>query len=653
MPFRADILRDDHERRERRAWIITAVAATLILLTGLIAGVFWRWAFHDLPALPEDPETFWSIRREASTTLLDRNGDVLDVRGPLYASSITLDDLPPHVINAFIAIEDRRFYEHEGVDYRSAGRAVLANLRAGATVQGGSTLTMQLVKNLILTPERSLRRKIQEMRLALALERQLSKTQILELYLNRVYLGAGAYGVEAASRRYFGRSAEQLTLSEAALLAALPKAPSRLDPTTNIEAARERAAQVLQAMTEAGFITESERDAALAAPAQLQPAAEQTLREGALYGYIFDEALARAEALIDTRPADLVIQTTIDPALQGMAHRALNARLDEEGERENAGQAALVALANDGSIRAMVGGRDYAQSQFNRAVQAYRQPGSAFKPIVYAAAFEAGLSPFTAFYDEPVDLEGWSPRNFGGSYRGRVTLQEALRRSINTVAAQVGVEIGPAAVVDMAHRLGIETELPPLPALSLGAVEVNLLELTGAYATIAADGVRHRPFLILAVTDSRGRMLYERLETEATGERAIEAGIAQTVSTLMQDVVLAGTGQNARLSDRPVAGKTGTSQDSRDAWFVGFSADYTAGVWVGNDDDTPTRDVTGGALPARIWRDFMTLAHADLPARLLSAPAPRERTEREERLAAFYSSLSSAFAEEAGGTAEP
>lgn len=653
MPFRADILRDDHERRERRAWIITAVAATLILLTGLIAGVFWRWAFHDLPALPEDPETFWSIRREASTTLLDRNGDVLDVRGPLYASSITLDDLPPHVINAFIAIEDRRFYEHEGVDYRSAGRAVLANLRAGATVQGGSTLTMQLVKNLILTPERSLRRKIQEMRLALALERQLSKTQILELYLNRVYLGAGAYGVEAASRRYFGRSSEQLTLSEAALLAALPKAPSRLDPTTNIEAARERAAQVLQAMTEAGFITESERDAALAAPAQLQPAAEQTLREGALYGYIFDEALARTEALIDTRPADLVIQTTIDPALQGMAHRALNARLDEEGERENAGQAALVALANDGSIRAMVGGRDYAQSQFNRAVQAYRQPGSAFKPIVYAAAFEAGLSPFTAFYDEPVDLEGWSPRNFGGSYRGRVTLQEALRRSINTVAAQVGVEIGPAAVVDMAHRLGIETELPPLPALSLGAVEVNLLELTGAYATIAADGVRHRPFLILAVSDSRGRMLYERLETEATGERAIEAGIAQTVSTLMQDVVLAGTGQNARLSDRPVAGKTGTSQDSRDAWFVGFSADYTAGVWVGNDDDTPTRDVTGGALPARIWRDFMTLAHADLPARLLSAPAPRERTEREERLAAFYSSLSSAFAEEAGGTAEP
>ncbi|MEE2567339.1 transglycosylase domain-containing protein [Hyphobacterium marinum] len=653
MPFRADILRDDHRRRERRAWIITAVAATIILLAGLIAGAFWRWAFHDLPSLPEDPETFWSIRREASATLLDRNGDVLDVRGPLYASSITLDDLPPHVINAFIAIEDRRFYEHDGVDYRSAGRAVLANLRAGATVQGGSTLTMQLVKNLILSPERSLRRKIQEMRLALALERQLSKTQILELYLNRVYLGAGAYGVEAASRRYFGRSASQLTLSEAALLAALPKAPSRLDPTTNIEAARERAAQVLQAMTEAEFITAEERDAALAAPAQLQPAAEQTLRDGALYGYIFDEALAQAEALIASRPADLVIRTTIDPELQGMAHSALNARLDEEGERENAGQAALVALANDGSIRALVGGRNYADSQFNRAVHAYRQPGSAFKPIVYAAAFEAGLSPFTAFYDEPIDLEGWSPRNFGGNYRGRVTLQEALRRSINTVAAQVGVEIGPEAVVDMAHRLGIETELPPLPALSLGAVEVNLLELTGAYSTIASDGIRRRPFLILAVTDSRGRVLYERPETEGSGERAIEANIAQTVSTLMQDVVISGTGQNARLADRPVAGKTGTSQDSRDAWFVGFSADYTAGVWVGNDDDTPTRDVTGGGLPARIWRDFMTLAHAELPARLLSAPAPRERTEREERLAAYYSSLSSAFAAELGEAAEP
>lgn len=635
------------------AWIITIVTAAAILLAGLAGGLFWRWAFHDLPGLPEDPEAFWSIRRESSVTLLDRNGDVLDVRGPLYASSITLDGLPPHVVNAFIAIEDRRFFDHDGVDYQATARAVLANLRAGATVQGGSTLTMQLVKNLILSPERSLRRKIQEMRLALELERRLSKTQILELYLNRVYLGAGAYGVEAASRRYFGRSAMELSLAEAALLAALPKAPSRLDPTTNITAARERAAQVLDAMLDAGFISPEEHSTALAEPAQLQPAAEQTLRGDALYGYVFDEAVAQAGALLAVRPADLVIQTTIDPALQGMAHATLTARLDEEGERENAGQAALVALGPDGSIRAMVGGRDYALSQFNRVTQARRQPGSAFKPIVYAAAFEAGLTPFTAFYDEPIDLEGWSPQNFGGGYRGRVTLQEALRRSINTVAAQVGAEIGPPAIVDMAQRLGIETALPPLPALSLGAVEVNLLELTGAYSTFANDGMRHAPHLILAVTDSRGRVLYERPSDANAGTRAIPASLAQTVSTLMQDVVLAGTGQNARLPDRPVAGKTGTSQDSRDAWFVGFSADYTAGVWVGNDDDTPTRDVTGGGLPARIWRDFMTLAHADLPARLLSAPPPRERTEREERLAAFYSSLSATFAAEAGAPAEP
>ena len=648
MPFRADLLADDTRRRERRAWIITAVVAATIILAGIIGGGVWRWAFHDLPGLPDDPEAFWSIRRENSATLIDRNGEILDVRGPLYASPVTLDALPPHVVNAFIAIEDRRFYAHHGVDLQGSLRAVLTNLRAGRSVQGGSTLTMQLVKNLILTPERSLRRKVQEMRLALALERRLSKTEILELYLNRVYLGAGAYGLQAASMRYFGKDATELSLSEAALLAALPKAPSRLDPTTNLEAARARAAQVLRAMQEAGFIEQVELDAALAEPAQIQAAAEQTLRDANAYGYIFDDAVAQAEALIDQRPADLVIQVTIDPVLQELAHTAVVDRLAAEGEAENAEQAALVALAPDGSIRAIVGGRDYAQSQFNRAVQARRQPGSAFKPIVYAAAFEAGMSPFTAFYDEPIDLDGWSPGNFGGNYRGRVTLQEALRRSINTVAAQIGDEIGPEAIVDMAHRLGIETDLPPLPALSLGAVEVSPLELTAAYSTLANDGVRRTPFLILSVTDSRGRILYERPDPAPVGERAIEADVAQTVSTLMQDVVLAGTGQNARLPDRPVAGKTGTSQDSRDAWFVGFSADYTVGVWVGNDDDTPTRNVTGGGLPARLWRDFMLAAHEDLPARLLSAPPPRDRTEREERLAAFYSSLSGAFAAEVG-----
>ena len=647
-PYRADILKDTADRQNRRAWIITIALAVMLIGGGIATGAGWRWAFSDLPALPEDLEAFWSVRREASTTLLDRDGNVLDVRGPLYASPVAIDTLPSHVVNAFIAIEDRRFYEHGGVDIQGSARAVLANLRAGRSVQGGSTLTMQLVKNLVLTPERSLRRKIQEMRLAMQLEERLTKVEILELYLNRVYLGAGAYGLEAAAQRYFGKSATDLTIAEAALLAALPKAPSRLDPTNNIDAARARAQRVLAAMLDAEFITPEQHDEAIIAPASLQPAAEQTLRDASVYGYIFDHALARAEDLLSERPADLVIQTTIDPELQEMAHGALTARLDAEGEQENAEQAALVSLAPDGSIRAIVGGRDYSQSQFNRAVQAYRQPGSAFKPIVFLAAFELGLSPFTAFYDEPIDLDGWSPGNFGGGYRGRVTLQEALRRSINTVAAQVGDEIGAEAVVDMAQRLGIETDLPPLPALSLGAVEVNLLELTGAYATIANDGIRRTPYLVERITDSRGRVLFEH--TSETDEQVVEAETAQTLSTLLQDVVIAGTGRAARLTDRPVAGKTGTSQDSRDAWFVGYSADYTTGVWIGNDDDTPTRDVTGGGLPARLWQDFMTLAHAELPARLLSAPAPRERTEREERLAAFYSSLSSAFADEIGTT---
>jgi penicillin-binding protein 1A len=553
--------------------------------------------------------------------------------------------LPNHVAQAFIAIEDRRFYEHSGVDVWGAMRAVLANLRAGTTVQGGSTITMQLVKNLVLTPERSLRRKIQEMRLAILLERELSKDEILQLYLNRIYFGAGAYGIEAAARRYFDTTAAELTLAEAAMLAALPKAPSRLDPTSNLAAAQSRAAIVLDAMLEAGFITEAERAAAQADPASPIQRQPEELRDPVVFGHVFDLAVAEAQARIGELPSDVILQVTIDPGLQEIAHNSLNARMDAESEAENAGEAALVALSPDGQVRAMIGGRDYLASQFNRAAQARRQPGSAFKPIVFLAALEQGASPFSVYYDEPIDLEGWQPRNFGGTYRGRVSMREALRRSINTVAAQIGDDVGPDAIVDMAERLGIETELPPLPALALGAVEVTLLEMTAAYATIANSGLRRESAFLLRVSNSRGETLWEAEPGEP--ERTVEEADVLTLSTMMQDIVLNGTGTNARLADRPSAGKTGTSQSFRDAWFIGFTADYIAGVWVGNDDDTPTRDVTGGGLPARIWRDFMIAAHADLPARLLAAPAPRERSPHEERLAAFYAELTNAFEAEA------
>ena len=644
-PFRADLLTEKRQRRERLYWTVTLVLAILVIGGGIAGGTFWRWAFADMPELPANLETLWDVRRDESVTLLDRDGEIIDIRGPLYGAPARIDDLPDHVTQAFIAIEDRRFYEHSGVDIWGAARAVFTNLREGATVQGGSTITMQLVKNLVLTPERSMRRKIQEMRLALQLERRLSKDEILQLYLNRIYFGASAYGIEAAARRYFDKPASELTLAEAAMLAALPKAPSRLDPTSNLSAAQARAAIVLEAMEAAGFITAEQRADAESNPASPIIPEPEELRDPAVFGHVFDLAIQEAERVLGELPSDAILQVTIDPDLQETAQRTLTARMEEEAERENAGEAALVVLAPDGEVRAMIGGRDYVRSQFNRAAQARRQPGSAFKPIVFLAALEDGASPFSIYYDEPVDLEGWQPRNFGGNYRGRVSMQEALRRSINTVAAQIGSEVGPEALVDMAHRLGIETDLPPLPALALGAVEVNLLELTSAYSTIANSGMRHEPVFLTRITNSRGETLWEHPDIEA--ERVVEEADALTLSTMLQDVVLNGTGANARLPDRPAAGKTGTSQAFRDAWFIGYTADYVAGVWVGNDDDTPTNDVTGGGLPARIWRDFMTAAHADLPARLLAAPAPRERSEHEEWLAAFYSELANAFEAEA------
>ena len=647
--FRADLLEEKRRKRERLAWGVTAGFAAIVIIAGILGGLFWRWAFSDMPALPENLSVLADTRRENSITLLDMNGAVIDVRGPLYGAPVELDDLPDHVLQAFIAIEDRRFYDHSGVDLRGTARAVFTNLRAGATIQGGSTITMQLVKNLVLTPQRSMRRKIQEMRLAWQLERRLSKDEILQLYLNRIYFGARAYGIEAAARRYFQKSAAELTRAEAAMLAALPKAPSRLDPTSNLSAARERAAIVLAAMEDAGFITAGERAIAEANPATPIEPEPETYRDPAIFGFIFDYAVQRAETELGMLPADVIIQVTIDPALQEAAHRSLTTRMDEESEAQGAGEAALLAMTPAGSVRAMVGGRDYRASQYNRAAQARRQPGSAFKPIVYLAAIEEGASPFSIYYDEPIDLEGWQPQNFGGTYRGRVTLQEALRRSINTVSAQIIDEIGPETVVDMAGRLGIETELPALPALSLGAVEVTLLELTAAYSTIANSGERHPAWLLERVTNSRGDILWEHVPSEP--EQVVEAADALTLSTMMQDIILSGTGMAARLPDRPTAGKTGTSQSFRDAWFLGYSADYVAGVWVGNDDDTPANNVTGGGLPARIWRDFMIAAHDGLPARQLAAPAPRERSAHEEELAAFYSELLNAF--EAEATAIP
>lgn len=640
-PFRADHMME-RDRRERRNKLIALSALASIVIVGLIGtSLFWNWAFHDLPDAPTSASQLWTTRREPSVTVQDIQGNVLDIRGPLYARAIALDSLPDHVPQAFLAIEDQRFYEHDGVDHRGVLRALWVNFRAGRSVQGGSTITMQLVKNLILSPDRLLRRKLQEMRLARALEAHLTKTEILELYLNRIYLGARAYGVEAASQRYFAKSAVELTLAEAALLAALPKAPSRLDPTVNLAAAQARAERVLAAMADAGFIDATAHAEALADPAVPTPLPESDAEPGQ-WGHVFDYAIAEAQRLVPGDIPDLVIQTTINAELNLIAQEEARRALDSAGESNGASEAAIVLLAPDGAIRAMAGGRDYTASQFNRAVQAQRQPGSAFKPIVFTAALETGLDPSSAVWDEPVDLEGWTPQNFSGRYRGLVTLQEALKRSINTVAAQIADDIGLSTIVDTGRRLGLVSPLPVLPAIALGAAEVNLLELTSAYSVFANDGLRHQPYFIQSVSNSRGDILYAH--RDIPGEQVVATEIAQDMSTMLQDVVLTGTGRRAALEDRAVAGKTGTSQSFRDAWFIGYSADYTAGVWIGNDDDSPMQDVTGGGMPAMLWQAFMARVHADLPARDLNAPAPRSRSEREERLAAFYSGLSASFA---------
>jgi len=617
--------------------------AGLAVAAGAAGHAGWRWAFHDMPALPESADALWDVRREPSVTVLADDGTVLGVRGPLYARPVTLDSLPAYVPQAFIAIEDRRFYDHAGFDRRAIARSMLVNLRAGRIVQGGSTLTMQLVKNLVLSPERTLRRKIQEVRLAVMMETLLSKQEILELYLNRVYLGEQAYGIEAAAQHYFNKPASELTLQEAAILAALPKAPTRLAPTENMQAAVERARDVLRAMLEEGYIDPVAYLTAVAIPAELAGELAEAVNP-ALYGHVFDAALAEARRRLgeDGATPDLVVTTTIDPALQAAAQGALEDVLASQGAARNADEGALVAIAPNGAVRAMIGGRDYTASQFNRATQARRQPGSAFKPIVFAAAFEARLHPHTVFVDEPLDIDGWSPRNFGGGHRGRITITDALKHSINTVAAQAGVRAGIENVAEMGARLGITTPLPPFPALALGAGETYLIDLTAAYTVFANDGMRRNPYLVSQIRNSRGDLLWAAPE-DHEGERVITVEHARWISTMLQGVVLEGTGTRAQLPGHRAAGKTGTSQNSRDAWFAGYTGHLTAGVWVGNDDDTPMNAVTGGALPAEIWRRFMTAAHQDLDPVPLAAPVPRRRTQREEALAAYYSSLSARF----------
>jgi penicillin-binding protein 1A len=523
--------------------------------------------------------------------------------------------MSPYLPQAVVATEDRRFYSHFGIDLIGLFRAGVADLRAGHVVQGGSTITQQLAKNLFLTPERSFSRKIRETLLALWLERRFTKDEILDIYFNRVYLGAGAYGIDAAAHRYFGKSAKNLDLFESAVIAGLLKAPTRFSPANDRERAAARAGQVLQRMVEAGYITAADATAA----EKQGPSLAATLGNRPGTRYFADWVAEQMHDFAGTDDRDLTIRTTLDPRLQAAAEAAIGEALAKSGGRLGVGQGALVALAPDGAVQAMVGGRDYGESQFNRATQAQRQPGSSFKPFVYLAGLEAGLRPTDHFVDAPIRIGNWEPHNYLDKYIGDVSLAEALAQSINTVAVQVAQRAGPANVVAVASRLGVTSPLSPDPSIALGTNEVNLLELVSAYAPFANGGTGVIAYGITEIKDAAGKVLYRR--TGSGPGQVVAPDMVAMMDTMMEGVVGHGTGKAAALP-RPIAGKTGTTQDYRDAWFVGFTADLVAGVWFGNDDDTPMKKVTGGSLPAAAWHSFMLAATKNMPVRPLPTETP-------------------------------
>lgn len=556
-------------------------------------------------------------KRPPNIAILDENGVLLANRGDTGGAAVKIASLPPYLPKAFIAIEDRRFYAHWGIDPFGIVRALCHNFVAVGPVQGGSTLTQQLAKNLFLTQERTVSRKIQEAILALWLEHKYTKNQILELYLNRVYFGSGAYGVEAAARKYFGHGARQVTLAEAAILAGLMKAPTRLAPNRNPEDAQERAEQVIKAMVEQGFITDAMARLALAHPAQ---AIRDPNKNSA--NYAADFVMDELDGTIGAFDEDISVTTTLNAALQTLAANALEDELDRKGAAFRVGQGALVALDPNGAIKALVGGRDYSESAFNRAVSAKRQPGSAFKPFVYLAALESGLTPGTVREDAPINVKGWQPENYSRNYYGPVTLTQALALSLNTVAVRLGLEAGPRAVAKVAHRLGITSDLAINPSLALGTSEVTPLELARAYVPFANGGIGVQPQIVWKVKTVSGRLLYQR--KGASNGRVVDPAYVAMMNSMLQETVKTGTARKAELPGWQAAGKTGTSQDFRDAWFVGYTSHLIAGVWLGNDDNSPTKKASGGNLPVEIWSRFMQAAHQGVPPQPLPGGSWRE-----------------------------
>jgi penicillin-binding protein 1A len=587
----------------RRALVTTLKVGLYGFIVGLIALVVAVGvAMSSLPSYQE------LVRRNDLGQMIRvhaADGSVLVSLGPSFGEWLSYDEIPPIMKDAMVAVEDKRFRSHPGVDPIGIVRALGVRATKGRWSQGASTITQQLARNIFLTNNRTFGRKLREAILALALERRFTKDQILELYLNRVYFGGGAYGIDAASRRFFGHSAKTLSLSEAAIIAGLVKAPSNYAPSADAEAAKSRANLVLQLMRENGSITAEQAAEAQPASVQIVPAQKQNSVR-----YFTDWVLPQLDTLIDETVQPIEVWTTLDPNMQKLADGVINANTPAGA------QGGLVAIDRDGAVRAMVGGRDYVSSIYNRATQSARQPGSSFKLFVYLAALEAGHKPDDMVSADPISINGWSPRNEGHAIGGPISLRQAFAQSINTVSARLGQEVGFRTVADMAQRLGITSKIGSNPAITLGSSEVRLIDMTRAYATIANKGAAVMPYGIKRVTTAKGELLYQQQAPES--RVLVSPWVAAEMTDLMQTAVLTGTGRAAQIG-RPVAGKTGTTSSNKDGWFLGFSSGLTAGVWMGRDDNRPVPGLQGGHAPARAFADFMRVALVKRPITPLSS----------------------------------
>ncbi|HWT30364.1 MAG TPA: PBP1A family penicillin-binding protein [Propylenella sp.] len=605
-----------------RCFAETASESLTLGVAGML--VLLAFAVPAFDAISKD----WRTQTDFSVTFLDRYGNIVGKRGILQDDSVQLEDLPDHLVKAVLATEDRRFFDHFGIDVFGTFRALRENARAGGVVQGGSSITQQLAKNLFLSNERTLQRKIKEAYLALWLEVNLTKREILKLYMDRAYMGGGTFGVGAAADFYFGKSPQDLDLAESAMLAGLFKAPTKYAPHINLPAARARANEVLTNMVQAGFMTEGQ-----VVGARRRPATAVERSQIASPDYFLDWAFEEVKQHVDGREKVLVARTTIDMRLQKAAEAALESTLRESGEAYNVRQGALVSMDLDGSVRAMVGGRDYGASTFNRAVNALRQPGSSFKPYVYAVAVENGYTPESKVLDAPVSIGNWSPQNYGRSYKGRLTLRSALTQSLNTVAVRLSIEFGRQPIADMAARLGVRTPLRVTRSLALGTSELTVLDQATAYSVFANGGYRTHPRAIIDVRTPSGEVVYAAASAPPR-ERVLSEEAVVSMVDMMHSVVEHGTARRARIPGINVAGKTGTTNAYRDAWFVGFTGNFSTAVWLGNDDFAMTKRLTGGILPAETWQKYMRVAMAYEEVKPLPGLPPPPPAEEGELVAA-------------------